>query len=309
MPLVDRIVGTFSQDNAATAAWSTHGPAIVAVVLVIAIAAQLADFSWRVLTPAIAPATDSPGMPLPTAATVDLPAIINAHLFGMAAPDGGDPSTAATVNSSLVLAGTLAGNDPEKGWAIIGPNAQGGRVYATGATLPGGARLFEVYTDRAILLRAGLREVLLLPRLTGGAGSAPVVYNQGSAVTNSLADGVRELIAQDPSVISEVLRPQPVFSGGQQRGYRLYPGRNRAQFAKLGLQAGDLVTAINGTPLDDPNRGLESLRNIGVGGSVMLTLERNGQSQQLTVDSSNVLPDPQPSSEPPPAAAPPVVSE
>ncbi len=47
---------------------------------------------------------------------------------------------------------------------------------------------------------------------------------------------------------------------------------------------GDLVTAVNGAPLDDPNSGLATLRGISAGGSVTLTIERNGSEQQLTVD-------------------------
>ena len=41
------------------------------------------------------------------------------------------------------------------------------------------------------------------------------------------------------------------------RGFRVYPGANRQAFARLGLRAGDLVTAINGTPLDDKDRAQE----------------------------------------------------
>jgi general secretion pathway protein C len=126
-----------------------------------------------------------------------------------------------------------------------------------------------------------------LPRLAGGA-PVPVVYNQGVREP-SLADSVRALVQQDPSVISEIIRPQPVFAGGQQKGYRVYPGRNRSQFATLGLMPGDLVTAVNGAPLDDPSRGLETLRGIGVGGPVTLTVERNGVEQQVTVDTAAAM--------------------
>jgi general secretion pathway protein C len=100
------------------------------------------------------------------------------------------------------------------------------------------------------------------------------------------------------------MRPQPVFAGGQLRGYRVYPGRNRTQFAKLGLQPGDLVTAVNGAELTDPNRGLETLRGIGQGVAVTLTIDRNGQQQQLTVDPSTVVQELQPASEAEPLPAP-----
>ena len=50
------------------------------------------------------------------------------------------------------------------------------------------------------------------------------------------------------------------------------------QFTKLGLMPGDLVTAINGTPLDDPARGMEILQSMNSATDVTVTVERNGQT-------------------------------
>ncbi len=107
---------------------------------------------------------------------------------------------------------------------------------------------------------------------------------QGGEQNASLADSVRQLLVQNPQAGGDLLRPQPVFAGGSLRGYRVYPGRNRAQFAALGLQPGDLVMAVNGAALDDPNRGLEILRGVGQGSAVTLSVERGGQQQQITID-------------------------
>jgi general secretion pathway protein C len=263
-------------------------PSIATVVLAIVIAGELAALVWRALggsgdDGSVIDATEV----TPPAPSVDLPAIVNAHLFGVAA-DSGDPSSAPATTANLALTGTLAGREPEHGWAIIGASGQSARVYATGSSLPGGAKLFAVYPDRVILDRNGSRESLVLPRLSGGAGGmAPRVANAPSANLpggNSLADNVRQLLVQNPQAGGDLLRPQPVFSGGSLRGYRVYPGRNRAQFARLGLQPGDLVMAVNGAALDDPNRGLEILRGVGQGSAVTLTVERGGQQQQITID-------------------------
>jgi general secretion pathway protein C len=81
-----------------------------------------------------------------------------------------------------------------------------------------------------------------------------------------------------------VVRTQPVFANGQQRGFRVYPGRDRQMFARLGLQPGDLVLAINGTALDDPQRALEIFNTMASANSVALTVERDGQPQDLSVD-------------------------
>lgn len=285
MQLVDRIVAPLRRPSGGLRAGvATAGPAIATLVFVIVLAAQLAALLWRAL------GSTGPEGPQPVAIdtgaapTIDLAAIVNAHLFGVAAATG-DPSSAPATSANLTLAGTLAGPDPAVGWAIIGASGQSARVYATGASLPGGTKLAAVYPDRVILDRNGARESLMLPRLSGGGAATPVAYAQGAgAPPASLADSVRQLMAQDPAAANELLRPQPVFAGGSLRGYRVYPGRNRAQFARLGLQPGDLVTAVNGAALDDPNRGLEILRGIGAGSAVMLSIDRNGQQQQLSVD-------------------------
>ncbi len=290
MQLVDRIVAPFrGAESALSQRTMAAAPAVLTVVLVILLAAQLADLLWRVMASSGAEEVLPPVVPGTAAPAVDLGSIVNAHLFGIASLSG-DPGSAPATTANLALAGTLAGMNPEHGWAIIGASAQAARVYATGATLPGGTRLLEVHPDRVILDRNGARESLMLPRLSGGsAASTPAAYRLPAAPPGSLVDSVRELMASDQSAINELLRPQPVFAGAQLRGYRVYPGRNRVQFAKLGLLPGDLVTAVNGAPLDDPNRALETLRAIGSGPAVTLTVDRNGQPQQLSIDPATVV--------------------
>lgn len=264
-------------------------PNAVAVLLVVALAAQLAWFVWQVLSPPAPQRPPASPMRPSTLSGPDVAAIVKAHLFGTAAVQAtGNAANAPTTNLRLVLAGTLAGKDPSHGWAIVGESAQSAKVYPTGANLPGGATLKEVYADRIILDRGGHLESLPLPRLTEGAVVATASYNQPASQPN-LAETVQNLVRQDPGAVTEILRPQPVFAGGQQKGYRVYPGTNRAEFAKLGLMPGDLVTAVNGTPLNDPNSGLQALRGVGTGGPVTLTVERNGTEQQVTVDPSKVM--------------------
>ncbi len=48
---------------------------------------------------------------------------------------------------------------------------------------------------------------------------------------------MRRLIAEQPGAMSEIMRPQPVFAQGKQKGYRVYPGRNRQAFVRLGPAA------------------------------------------------------------------------
>jgi general secretion pathway protein C len=222
---------------------------------------------------------------------------MDAHLFGKADPVEavGDPSDAPETRLSLVLAGTIAFSDPKMGFGIIGENANNAKLYSVGDSLPGAARLNAVYGDRVILERGGQLEALLLPReYKGGTGSSDPQAREGMSLGtpqtagSQVVDRVKRMIAQDPGSVAEIMRPQPVFANGQQRGYRVYPGRNRAQFARLGLRPGDLVMSVNGTPLDDPQRGMEIFRSIGSSDQVRVTVERNGRPQELVLNMAQI---------------------
>lgn len=261
-----------------------RSPTLLAALLVTGIAVEAAFVAWRLLSPP--PEATIPSETPAAQGPVNLAAVVNAHLFGRA-PQQQAQGAAPISTVRLVLVGTLAGTNPDEGWAILGETAQSARVYRSGTSLPGGISLAQVYPDRVILDRGGRLEVLNLPRISVGGNSPAMAMSRSRPLPT--ADRVRNAVSVDRGGVSELFRPQPVFAGGQQKGYRLYPGRNRAQFATLGLRPGDLVTAVNGAPLDDPARGMETLRGLSSGGPVNLTIERNGTEQQVTIDPSAVV--------------------
>ena len=270
-------------------------PLWVSAGLVLLLAWQAVQLTWTALgaRPAPAPAGAGPAAgapPPPSTAAVDVERIVNAHLFGVAgapAAADADPNAVAATRLNLVLAGTIAHADPKRGYAILGESAAGARVYAVGKTVAGGAKLHAVYPDRVILDRGGKLESLLLPKQFQGGGMSAAA-GPAPAPDPMLGQRLQEFAAQNPGAITEIIRPQPVFANGQQRGYRVYPGRNRQQFSRLGLMPGDLVTAINGTPLDDPARGMEILQSMNSATQVTVTVERNGQSTQVSINNAVV---------------------
>jgi general secretion pathway protein C len=296
-----------------SAAWARSLPLWVSVALVVLLAWQAIQLVWTVIGAGPAP-SGQPASAAPAAATapaIDVGAIVNAHLFGVAGSTdaGTDPNAVAATQMNLVLVGTIANTDPQLGYAIVGDSAATAKVYAVGKTITGGTKLHAVYPDRVILDRGGRLEALMLPKKFTGGGVAPPLP-QGNAM---LGQRLQDLAAQNPAAITEIIRPQPVFANGQQRGYRVYPGRNRQQFSRLGLMPGDLVTAINGTPLDDPARGMEILQSMNSAAQVTVTVERNGQSSQISINNDVVaaqaagaeeLPESVPVSEVPPVSAP-----
>ena len=290
---VSALAGSFRSDD-----WQNSLPLWVSAGLVLLLAWQLVQLLWTALSsgPASVLATAPANGPVvPAGPPISVPAIVNAHLFGIAAVPGAselDPSSAPATQMSLVLVGTIAQTDPGQGLAIIGESSPTAKVYAVGKIVTGGTRLHSVYPDRVILDRGGKLEALLLPKkFQGGGGSPPAAVAAARSPKPMLGEQLRALATQNPAAVTEIIRPQPVFANGQQRGYRVYPGRNRQQFSKLGLMPGDLVTAINGTPLDDPARGMEILQSINSASEVTVTIERNGQSSQVNINNAQVAAD------------------
>jgi general secretion pathway protein C len=232
---------------------------------------------------AAAPAARAPG---PTHA-LDLASITNAHLFGAAPPPKQDGANAPQTSIPLVLTGTIAGNDPQNGLAILGQTAQTAQVHAVGDNVPGGAKLHSVYSDRVVIDRGGQLESLALPRQLN-AGNAPPPSSAALQGDNSSIERMRRMITEQPGLLADVMRPQPVMDHGRMNGFRVYPGRDRMAFMRLGLRPGDQVTAINGTPLDDRDRGEQILHTLGSSSEAHVTVIRNGQQQDLVLNIAQV---------------------
>lgn len=274
-------------------------PPWVSVLLVAAIAWQAANIIW-LLVPSdvdtVAPAPSAGAARIEGegdgAGGADIQAIVSAHLFGdynaVETVVEAEPVDAPDTKLNLELRGTIVADEPEDALAIIAEKGGDEKVYAIGDAVPGNASLHSVHPDRVLLRRAGRLEALRLPRADESAGGTRTASTRRQVTTARSTSSLRELINRDPARITDVIRPQPVFRDGQQQGYRVYPGRERQQFSQLGLRPGDLITQINGMPLDDPARGMEIFRGLGDTTQVSVTIERNGQTEVLTLDTSRL---------------------
>jgi general secretion pathway protein C len=217
---------------------------------------------------------------------LDLAAITSARLFGAAPVAQQDGANAPATSMPLVLTGIIAGNDPQNGLAILGANAQSAKVYAVGDTIAGGPKLHSVYSDRVLIDREGQLESLALPHQV--SATAPPPSSAAFQSAENPVERMRRMISEQPGLIGDVIRPQPVMDHGHLNGFRVYPGRNRPAFNALGLHAGDQVTAINGTPLDDRDRSEQILRTLSSASEARVTVIRGGQQQDLVLNIAQV---------------------
>ena len=268
-----------------------RAPQIVTFVLALAVAAQLALIVVGLTGRSRQPPPAATAM-LPAVPPLDIGALVNAHLFGNAAAQAtGDAANAPPSSMPLVLTGLFATENPTEGMAIIGESAQAAKFVLVGQQVPGGAQLHSVYNDRAIIDRAGTLEAVFLPRTPSGslAMAPPPPPAAGQPEGNeAMVERMRKLVSDDPGLIGQVMRPQPVFAGGKMRGFRVYPGANRQAFARLGLRPGDLVTAVNGTPLDDKDRAQEIFSTLSSSTDARVSVTRNGRQQDLVLNLAQI---------------------
>jgi general secretion pathway protein C len=269
-----------------------RAPQVVTFILAIALAAQLAFIVVALTSRSrqAPPPVVQNGPPVPQ---LDIGGLVNAHLFGNAAVQAsGDAANAPPSSMPLVLAGVLATDDPKLGMAIIGESAQAAKVVAVGKQVPGGAMLHSVYSDRAIIDRGGVLEAVSLPRRAGGplpmSADIPPPPMPVADSNEAVLERMRKLVNDDPNLISQVMRPQPVFAGGEMKGFRIYPGANRQAFSRMGLRAGDMVTAINGTPLNDKERAQEIFGTLASSTDARITITRNGRQQELVLNIAQI---------------------
>lgn len=242
--------------------------------------------------------------------------IANWHLFGEVPKDVPRPVEAAPVQIAeeapdttlhLTLKGVMSSKDMMSAWAIIADRMGNEDSYGIDSQLPDNAVLKEIYVDRVILMHNGRLETLRLPAedSTGVSTESPmpnvsrnVSRSPGStsrtvvpsgAVTQLNSDAVqvvksyKEKLLSDPQSVMNTLRAEPYRQGGELKGYRIFPGKDKDLFGQVGLEPGDVVTAVNGIELDSPLKGLEIMQNITDATEVSVNVLRNGVNQTFMV--------------------------
>ena len=268
----------------------------VNLLLVLGLTWLLAQLTWQLLLPAPEPIT-----PLVNAAVV-APAqtiarggeVARLHLFGAAvtAPAAVEevPRDAPDTRLRLTLRGLFAAQDPEQALAIVADPGGDEKAYRIGDPLPGGAELREIHADRVILSRAGRYETLRLPQedpidgVSREPTSRPAAGGAVSEDPGALLQQHRETLRTNPQSLISLVRPMPVQENGQLVGFRLLPGQDPSFLNKLGLRAGDIVTAINGLALDNPANGMQALQALQDETSLNLEIRRGQQNMTLNFD-------------------------
>ena len=192
---------------------------------------------------------------------------------------------------TLLLKGTVFGDDELPSLAIITNNSNEEKVYSINEMIVPGITLHSVYADQIIISNNDELEVLKLPREL--AEITPTIIrdsriNRRASITQDNRTNIKPL-NQFGTKLADTIRPTPYFSNGAQLGYRVYPGNNRKQFMALGLLSGDLITNVNEVPLSNAQEAMIIFQRIEDENEVTLTIIRNNESQKINITTGQFL--------------------
>jgi len=235
--------------------------------------------------------------------------IRNMHLFGKfeikrveAPPPKPTLEPPKPTRLNLKLRGIFASANKALARAIIADAKNTEDSYKVGDDLPGGVKLREIMTDKVILDNHGKLETLLLPEDTAPgtennhnaqsqrepepqtAAPAPTPSGEldvANADPGVLLKDIRDRLVSDPQSVMSLIRAQPFRKNGKLAGYRIRPGKDKELLEKFGLHSGDVVTSINGVPMDNPLKALELMRDLKNTNSLSVDIERRGVPQSL----------------------------
>lgn len=314
--LVDDFTQRFWHDRL-----DTRLPVIATMLLILLLAHSLAKLTWNVVPQhEVQQAVTNEKRQKPSATRVvrEQPLankISNYNLFGKfekkkAVVEPVKPAVVPETKLNLKLRGVFASKDKDAARAIIADARDDEDSYKIDSELPGGARLSEIHADRVILEHNGRFETLKLPVESAEVGDTPSGGSAASARTTKRggirpvdrdinSSNIAELSAQttdnaellgqyrnallnDPNSVMGLINVRPYQKDGQLLGYRLRPGKDRALLRRFGLRSGDVVTSVNGVPMNNPVKALEVLRDLSSATQISVDVLRNGTPQSFT---------------------------
>lgn len=207
----------------------------------------------------------------------------------VAPPPVGNDSSVSSVSLPLILTGTMPGRNPREGQVFIGVNRGSPQTYAAGALLANNSRIAEIYTDHVVLEREGQRVDLYLE----GTGHHTESKRLAGLLTVGGTTAPPPATVTSHEVLTDYLRPSPVYDGQLLKGYQVHAGQNAGVFFQMGLQAGDVITTINGVPLSEANSAIEQLQQLVRGYAVTAVIDRNGKIETLSLDGALIARDQQ----------------
>jgi len=197
----------------------------------------------------------------------------------------------------LTLIGTLILEDELRSIATIEDKAATA-VYPVRVEdeIPDKLKVLKIDPMRVTFLNkaSGRREFLELPdenpgnpRISVGrnsdSGGAPGIEKLAPTQYNVSRSEVDKTLADFNNILTQA-RAVPNIENGVPSGYKLFQIVPGSIYDKLGLQNGDVVSGLNGNPINDPAKAFEMLSELKTSNHMELQVKKDGKSLTYTYD-------------------------
>ena len=277
---------------------------IVVVLLSLYLIAFAAKLVWRIIPePQLSATPTVSRAPVISSSSgqngVNIAKIQPLNLFGNAAAKPAEPVAEVTdapeTRLNLTLTGVVASSEQEAGTAII-ENRGSQAVYGLGEKIEGtNATLQKVYNDRVIIKNGVRNETLMLDGIDYDEANRrremqarnrpePEELEEDTVELSDEALEATAALRERPANFTDFISISPKTEEGQLIGYQVSPGKEPELFKSAGLQAGDVITQINGLDLTDLQQSQEALSELRNAQTIELTIIRDGSLTTLYLD-------------------------
>ena len=277
---------------------------IVVVLLSLYLIAFAAKLVWRIIPePQLSATPTVSRAPVISSSSgqngVNIAKIQQLNLFGNAAAKPAEPVAEVTdapeTRLNLTLTGVVASSEQEAGTAII-ENRGSQTVYGLGEKIEGtNATLQKVYNDRVIIKNGVRNETLMLDGIDYDEANRrremqarnrpePEELEEDTVELSDEALEATAALRERPANFTDFISISPKTEEGQLIGYQVSPGKEPELFKSAGLQAGDVITQINGLDLTDLQQSQEALSELRNAQTIELTIIRDGSLTTLYLD-------------------------
>lgn len=257
------------------------------VLLLMALGLQLAWWTWQMVVPSWKGLVVNA-----TPAVAPVPLSLGRQLFGD--HEGVSVSTGSqVVNGGVRLKGVYAVDGKTLSAAVVNLGGRDQSVLLNQELSPG-VKLVDVHPDFIVINRNGTRERVDLDRFVaaprpGTTAGQPAVtsfrLNVASTGANAFSLSRQELntVLQDPRQMNFLGRVGPAPSGG----VRVEDAPSGSLSNKLGLQPGDIITSINGQPINSQGDMVRMYAQFNSLTSIRAEVRRAGKPVMLNYSIQN----------------------
>jgi type II secretion system protein C len=201
------------------------------------------------------------------------------------------PYPAGTVK----LIGTIVLSDPQYSVATISRGSESVALQK-GDTFSGIGEVYEIRQGRVcFIVGTGALQFIDLPgelikfdtpvakaapRPSFQSSSTPGIERISETEFQIAKDALMKKL-QDPSLLSDAHAP-PYREDGELKGFKLLSIKPGSVYESLGVQVGDIITGVNGEPMNSVARAQELYASLMSLDKVSITVNRNGQDVTTT---------------------------